>query len=44
MIFFYFLWVRIGDFRDGVLPPKVLKAVPSSLFSDPAELDFLLKK
>jgi len=44
MIFFYFLWVRIGDFRDGVLPPKVLKAVPSFAFSAPAELASLLKR
>ena len=43
MIFFYFLWVKIGYILDG-LAPQVRKAVPSFAFSAPAELASLLKK
>jgi len=38
MILFHLMWVRPGDVRDGLAPPQVLNAVPSSAFSAPAEL------
>jgi hypothetical protein len=38
MIIFHLVWVRLGDVRDGLAPTQVLNAVPSWLFSAPAEI------
>ena len=38
VILFHLVWVRPGDVRDGLAPPQVFNAVPSSPFSAPAEL------
>jgi len=37
-ILFHLVWVRLADVRDGLAPPQVFNAVPSSSFSAPAQL------